>query len=92
MPIQIVNPGTQTISIASGRALGPADIPQLVSFQHIQSAASDTWEIEHNLGFFPNVTVIDSGGNMVEANVTYTNTATLTITLSSAISGVAYLS
>lgn len=92
MPIQIVNTGTPKISVLSGESLGPSDIPALVSFQHTQSAASDTWTIEHNLNFFPNVTVIDSGGNMVEANITYTNNASLVVALSSAISGVAYLS
>lgn len=92
MPISIVNSGTQRISVSSGQTLGPADIPPLVSYQHTQSSASDTWTIEHNLSFYPNVTVIDSGGNMVEANITYTNNASLTISLSSAISGVAYLS
>lgn len=102
MPITIVNTGTPVIranatptpvaTLTSGQALGPSDIPPLVSFQHTQSAAATTWTIAHNLNFFPNVTVIDSGGNMVEANVTYTNNANLTITFSSAISGVAYLS
>lgn len=102
MPIVIVNQGTPrativntptpTATITSGEALGPSDIPPLVAYQHTQSSASTTWTIAHNLNFFPNVTVIDSGGNMVEANVTYTNNANLTITFSSAISGVAYLS
>ena len=101
MPIQIVNNGSPKISVTGGvpkisvlsdQTLGPSDIPALVSYQHTQSAASDTWTIEHNLNFFPNVTVIDSGGNMVEANITYTNNASLVISLSSAISGVAYLS
>ena len=93
MPIRIVNTGTPRISVSSGGGgLSPADIPPLVSYAHTQSAASATWTIAHNLGFFPNVTVVDSGGNLVEANVTYTNNANLTIVLSSAISGVAYLS
>jgi hypothetical protein len=92
MPVNIVNQGTAVLSVASGQSLGPADIPALVAYQHTQSAASTTWTIAHNLNFFPNVTVIDSGGSMVEANVTYTNNANLTITFSSAISGVAYLS
>ena len=102
MPIVVVNPATPRIAatvvpspqttVTSGQVLNPSDIPALVSYQHTQSAASAEWTIEHNLSFFPNVTVIDSGGNMVEANVTYTNNASLVITLSSAISGVAYLS
>jgi hypothetical protein len=90
--IAVVNPATPTASISSGAGLGPSDIPALVSFRHTQSAASATWTIVHNLNFFPNVTVIDSGGSMVEATITYTNNTSLTITFSSAISGVAYLS
>lgn len=89
---QVINQGIQVATVTSGQALGPSDIPPLVAYTHTQSAASSTWTIAHNLNFFPNVTVIDSGGNMVEANVTYTNNANLTITFSSAISGTAYLS
>jgi hypothetical protein len=92
MPIQIVNTGTPSITIASGKALSPSEIPALVSLAHVQSAASDEWTINHNLNFVPNVTVIDSGGNMVEAQVVHQDNANLTINFSSAISGTAYLS
>lgn len=76
---------------------GPAgitasDIPELVSFAHTQSAASVTWVITHNLDFYPNATVFNSSGDMVEGTVIHTSPSTLTITFSSAISGKAYLS
>lgn len=91
--VQAIQPAATTVlSVASTGGLSPAEIPDLVSYQHTQSAASSTWTIAHNLGFMPNVTVVDSGGNLVEANVTYTSTAVLSVTFSSALSGIAYLS
>jgi len=69
-----------------------ATIAPLVAFVHTQSAASDTWTITHNLEFFPNVTVQDSGGSTVEGEIVYNTNNTLTVTFSSPISGKAYLS
>jgi hypothetical protein len=59
---------------------------------HTQGSASATWVITHNLGFYPNVTVQDSAGNIVEGEITYTNTNSLTVSFASAFSGKAYLS
>lgn len=63
-----------------------------VSYEHMQGSASNSWAITHNLGFKPNVTVIDSAGNIVEGEITYTNTNSLTVSFQSAFSGNAYLS
>jgi hypothetical protein len=68
------------------------DIPALVSYAHVQSSSSTTWTVPHNLNFYPNVTVYNSFGDMVEGSVDHPNVASLTITFSSAISGKAYLS
>lgn len=50
------------------------------------------WRINHNLNFYPNVTVFDSGNNVVETHISYSNTNTAIIIMNSAISGMAYLS
>jgi hypothetical protein len=50
------------------------------------------WTINHNLNFYPNVTVFDSGNNTIEAHISYTNANTAIIIMNSAISGIAYLS
>jgi hypothetical protein len=102
MPVQVIanntivqaiqQPQTTVTTTSSSGGLSPAQIPDLVSYQHTQSAAASSWTIEHNLNFMPNVTVVDSGGNLVEANITYTSVTVLTVAFSSAISGVAYLS
>ena len=63
-----------------------------VSYTHTQGAASDTWTINHNLGFYPNLTVVDSSGTIYEGEIAYTNTVSLTVTFSAAFSGKAYLS
>jgi hypothetical protein len=63
-----------------------------VSYIHTQGVASSTWTINHNLGFYPNLTVQDSAGTIYEGEINYTNTGSLTVTFSSAFSGKAYLS
>jgi hypothetical protein len=55
-------------------------------------SGSYIWTINHNLNFYPNVAVFDSGNNSVETHVSYTNANTAIIVMNSAISGTAYLS
>ena len=66
--------------------------PSRVAYQHTQSLPSNTWNITHNLGFYPNIVIQDSGGSIVEGEITYTNSNSLTVTFSAAFSGTAYLS
>jgi len=63
-----------------------------VSYNHVQGVASSSWVINHNLGFYPNLTVQDSAGNIVEGEITYTTVDSITVTFSTAFSGEAYLS
>jgi hypothetical protein len=68
------------------------DIVALVSYRHIQNASLTTWTINHNLNFYPNVTVFNSAGDQVEGDVVHTDATSLTVTFSSAMSGKAHLS
>jgi hypothetical protein len=63
-----------------------------VAYTHLQGSSSSTWIINHNLNFYPNVTVQDSAGTIYEGEISYTNLDSLTVTFSSAFSGKAYLS
>jgi hypothetical protein len=63
-----------------------------VSYTHTQGSASNSWTIPHGLGFYPNVTVVDSAGTLYEGEIAYTNTNSLTVSFSAAFSGKAYLS
>jgi len=61
-------------------------------YEHNQLSVSNNWIVEHNLGFYPNVSIVDSAGTSVEAEIWYDNINTLEVRFGSAISGKAYLS
>lgn len=63
-----------------------------VKYTHIQNFISNTWTIEHNLNFYPSVTILDNSNNIIEAHLVYDNANTVTIVFNSGISGRAYLS
>ena len=63
-----------------------------VSYRQVVTIAATTWTITHNLGYFPNVTVVDSTGTVCEGDLVYTSNNVLTLTFSQAISGTAYVS
>ena len=46
----------------------------------------------HNLGFFPNVTVKTSAGDILETGIDYNNTNQITLTMAQPFSGTAHLS
>lgn len=71
---------------------GPPGTTPTIAFTHTQNAVSSTWSITHNLGFYPNVTTLDSAGTTIEGSITFVSTNALTITFSVALTGTAYLS
>lgn len=104
---QYVRPGSNTttyvndiisITTPSGTSsFGTSDVVTQVvvpdiAYAHTQGTASATWTILHNLDFYPNVTVVDSAGTIVEGEITYTNRNQVVLTFSAAFSGKAYLS
>ena len=58
---------------------------------HIQSSASATWTVAHNLNKKPSVSIVDSADNVIIGQVEHTNLNNLTITLSAPTSGKAYI-
>jgi hypothetical protein len=60
-------------------------------FPYSQVAPSATWVVTHNLNKRPSVTVVDSGGNVVEGDVFHNSANQLTISFTVAFSGTAYL-
>ena len=63
-----------------------------VAYHHSQAVSSTVWEIAHGLGFYPNVTTMDSGGSMVEGELEHQSKNQCRVTFSVPISGDAYLS
>jgi hypothetical protein len=63
-----------------------------LGYVHIQEVASETWTIEHGLGFTPNITVVDTAGTVVEGSYNYPDSDTVVLTFVGGFSGRAYLS
>ena len=61
-------------------------------FVYTQPSASILWDITHNLRFFPNVTIVDSGENFVIGDVEYVTQNRLLVTFAHSFAGKAYLS
>lgn len=60
-------------------------------YEHEQGEISDTWEINHNLGRYPVVTVVDSSGREVIVDVQYVDKNTCVILTKGEFKGTAYL-
>ena len=62
------------------------------TFLFLQSTPSVTWDINHNLGFYPNVSVTDSSNRIVLTDINYVDINNLQVIVTNAFSGTAYLS
>jgi len=56
-----------------------------------QPTPATTWTIQHNMGKFPSITVIDTGNSVVTGHYTYTNNNNVVLNFSAAFAGKAYL-
>jgi len=61
------------------------------TFIFTQGAPSTTWNITHNLGKFPSITVIDTGNTVVVGEYNYTSNTNVILTFSAGFAGKAYL-
>lgn len=66
-------------------------IPGAPTYIHHQQVAAREWLIEHGLGKYPSVTIVDSGGNYVIGDVRYMGDNVLRVAFSAAFAGKAYL-
>ena len=89
----IVHDDTLTGSGTSSSPLGVSrDITaKLETYIFEQAAASDVWEITHNLDKYPSVSVVDSANNIVSGSVWYVDKNRLEIIFNGAFTGKAYL-
>jgi hypothetical protein len=60
-------------------------------FRHVQGSPASIWNINHNLGRHPSVTVTDSGGDSAVGEIDYVDNNNLRITFSAGFAGEAYL-
>lgn len=60
------------------------------TYVHKQETASAKWIVEHNLGKYPAITVVDSAGSVVIGDYQYVDLNTVVLEFSAAFSGRAY--
>lgn len=71
---------------------GSGTPPLFPSYTHRQATPATVWTVIHNLGFRPNVTVVDSGGTEMVGDLLYLDDNTVQLTFSAQFAGEAYLS
>ena len=81
--ITLTQPALNEITIAS--------LNDDANFVFTQGIPSATWNITHNLGKFPSVSVADTANQLMYGDTEYINENSLTITFSAPFSGKAYL-
>ena len=98
-PANVLSVGTVTAGTANVTITGTAPsqtlnfvLPVGASYVHTQSVSASTWTISHNMGFFPSVSVVDNGGNMVIGDVLYITENQVSISFSASFGGKAYFS
>lgn len=62
-----------------------------LSYVHDQLVPAATWVVTHNLGKYPSVAVVDSGGTVVWGDVQHTDANHVTLSFAVAFGGRAYL-
>lgn len=76
------------ISVTGGGGSSDTDVVVIT-----QSTPSASWVLTHAYpGGYPHVTIVTSAGDQVEANIHYDSPTQITVTMSGAMSGSAYLS
>jgi hypothetical protein len=59
-------------------------------YRHHQTSASDRWLVQHDLSYPPSVTVVDSAGTVLIADVVYLDDFNIQIDFSAPTAGYAY--
>lgn len=82
--------GAPTVEVTAPGPQGPS-AGAAGSYHHVQTIPNATWTIIHNLGFYPQVSVV-VGGAEVDADVTWPQLDRVVVNLDGAHMGDAYLS
>jgi hypothetical protein len=69
---------------------GPPGPPSFSFYRHHQTSASDRWLVVHDLFYPPAVTIVDSAGTVLLADVSYIDDFHIQIDFSAPTAGYAY--
>ena len=90
-PLEVEIRGAPPLTVGLGDVTVVHETTYDKHYKHRQDVASAVWEINHNLGKYPSVSVVDSGGSVVAGDVEYTGLNSLIISFNAVFSGVAYM-
>jgi hypothetical protein len=62
-----------------------------VAYTHVQASPASVWTVSHNLGVRPTVSLVDTGGNEVQADIVHTSANQLLIRFALPVAGMARL-
>lgn len=82
---------TSVVVLPVAGPTGPAGAPGGSTYTHTQSTPAASWAITHNLGRYPQVTVVDNAGVRLFPDLTYDSLNTVTVTHAVPTTGSAYL-
>jgi hypothetical protein len=98
LALNLIDSETVSVSLIDGSIaltveglVGPVGPPG-GNYRHVQVSPATDWDVVHNLGFRPSVSVEDSAGTVVEGDVIHVDANHLTISFSVALGGYANLS
>lgn len=80
----------RTVSILRQDGSTVSDVFQY-AYIHTQSAPASVWNIAHNLGKYPSVTIVDTANSEVEGDVEYVDSNNITLRFTASFSGKAYI-
>lgn len=86
----VLGPAASAISVVNAGPVGPAGAGQ--GYNHYQASPADTWVINHNLGYKPNVQMFTVGGLEVLGEVLHNSNNQITVSFNTPLSGSARLS
>lgn len=75
-----------------GNIRGATGPPGNGSYMHNQTVAASTWNVAHNLGYFPHVTIIMDDGTEVVADIDHADVNNVVITFPTPYTGKAVCS
>jgi hypothetical protein len=81
----------QVLTFDAGTGLWKNTTP-VVAFAYTPNDSMQVWVVTHNLGFHPNVTVVDNAGNEYEGDIVYNSINQVTVTFTTYVYGTMYLS
>ena len=89
--LQVSDEGVTIVSMSAFDGFYCLPEAARTQYTFTQVSELDTWVIEHNLGKYPSVTLVDDNNTVMVGTVHYDSLNQLTVTFTEAVSGSAYL-